>query len=450
MKQQEILKKIGLILKELNAQYDYLLTQESHINDLELELFAANARFLADHNDILRKVNAQALNVRPALPEHDHHAAPLNAFDTTNAPVQEPVILDQHFETHAPVETYTEPHQVIHLPETTESAPESVEPALAYQETRPVADEPAVTIEEYEHEAEPVEEKGFETPVAEVEPENQVTQEYVFHETIHVDTPPPPAYADTHIEEAREGNDHYDFIRHEPQVSNEQHEFSISSHSAEEERPPHVDLTADEPQHVDANEYAEPVNIAPVEPEPVAPAQEENSIFDHHPVEPQITVPIEEERPAYNFEAPEPVKEEAAAAPEPYTTPINEEPKPVEPEKPLTLHERLAAQLRGDKPAEVPLTQTVTSTFAAPQQPSQTPITDIKSAINLNDKMLFVKDLFNGYSLAYSEAIELLNRCKTMEEADQFLKANYVTKNRWTERPDTVDKFYAVLRRRFQ
>ncbi len=450
MKQQEILKKIGLILKELNEQYDYLLTQESHINDLELELFAANARFLADHNDILRKVNAQALNVRPALPEHDHHAAPLNAFDTTNAPVQEPVIIDQHFDAPTPVEAYAEPQQVIHLPETTESAPEPAEPTLAYQETRPVADEPAVTIEEYEHEAEPVEEKSFETPVAEVEPENQVTQEYVFHETIHIDTPPPPADADTHIEEARQSNDHYDFIRHEPQVSNEQHEFSISGHSAEEERPPHVDLTADEPQYVDANEYAEPVNIAPVEPEPVAPAHEERSIFDHHPVEPQITVPIEEERPAYSFEASEPVKEEVAAAPEPYTTPIHEEPKPVEPEKPLTLHERLAAQLRGDKPAEVPSTQTVTSTFATPQQQPQTAVTDIKSAINLNDKMLFVKDLFNGYSLAYSEAIELLNRCKTMEEADQFLKANYVTKNRWTERPDTVDKFYAVLRRRFQ
>ncbi len=449
MKQQEILKKIGFILKELNEQYDYLLTQEGHINDLELELFAANARFLGDHNDILRKVNTQALNLRPALPEHDQNATPVNAFDTANTVVQETVILDQHFDTHAPVDTYTEPQQVIHLPETTESAPEHTEPALAYQEPQPVADEPAVTIEEYEHEAEPVEEKSFDTPAASVEPEHQATQDHVFHKTVDIDTPPPPAYADTHIEEARESNDHYNFIRHEPQVSNEQHEFSISSHSAEEERPPHVDLTTEEPQPIDANEYAEPVNIAPVEPEPVAPAQEERSLFDH-PTEPQITVPIEEERPAYNFEAPEPVKEEAPSAPEPYTAPVHEAPKATEPEKPLTLHERLAAQLRGDKPAEASLAQPITSAYAAPQQQPQTAITDIKSAINLNDKMLFVKDLFNGYSLAYSEAIELLNRCKTMEEADQFLKANYVTKNRWTERPDTVDKFYAVLRRRFQ
>ena len=40
MKQQEILKKIGNILKELNEQYEYLQAGEAHINDLELELFA--------------------------------------------------------------------------------------------------------------------------------------------------------------------------------------------------------------------------------------------------------------------------------------------------------------------------------------------------------------------------------------------------------------------------
>jgi hypothetical protein len=77
------------------------------------------------------------------------------------------------------------------------------------------------------------------------------------------------------------------------------------------------------------------------------------------------------------------------------------------------------------------------------------PISDIKLAITLNDKLLYVKDLFNGYNLAYSEAIEILNRFNTFEEAARFLKTNYVSKNNWDSKPATVEKFYALLRRRY-
>jgi hypothetical protein len=77
------------------------------------------------------------------------------------------------------------------------------------------------------------------------------------------------------------------------------------------------------------------------------------------------------------------------------------------------------------------------------------PISDIKLAITLNDKLLYVKDLFNGYNLAYSEAIEILNRFNTFEEATRFLKTNYVTKNNWEGKPATTEKFYALLKRRY-
>ncbi len=82
-------------------------------------------------------------------------------------------------------------------------------------------------------------------------------------------------------------------------------------------------------------------------------------------------------------------------------------------------------------------------------QSAITPISDIKLAITLNDKLLYVKDLFNGYNLAYSEAIEILNRFNTFEEATRFLKTNYVTKNNWDSKPATTEKFYALLKRRY-
>lgn len=109
------------------------------------------------------------------------------------------------------------------------------------------------------------------------------------------------------------------------------------------------------------------------------------------------------------------------------------------PSRPLSINELIQQQ----KKAGVNVTQQFqTST-------SQEKVTDLKIAISLNDKLLFIKDLFNGYSLAYSEALELLNRFDNYAEADAFLQTNYALKNGWTEKPQTVDKFYTLLRKKF-
>lgn len=76
-------------------------------------------------------------------------------------------------------------------------------------------------------------------------------------------------------------------------------------------------------------------------------------------------------------------------------------------------------------------------------------ITDLKSVISLNDKMMFIKELFQGYNLAYSEAIEILNRFDAFESADNFLQKNYAIKNKWVDKQDVVDRFYEILNRRF-
>lgn len=76
-------------------------------------------------------------------------------------------------------------------------------------------------------------------------------------------------------------------------------------------------------------------------------------------------------------------------------------------------------------------------------------VRDLKSLISLNDKLLFVRDLFNGYSLAYSEALELLNRFDTFEAADNFLQQNYSSKNNWADKQSVADKFYEILNKRY-
>ncbi len=109
--------------------------------------------------------------------------------------------------------------------------------------------------------------------------------------------------------------------------------------------------------------------------------------------------------------------------------------------RPLSLNERISAQRKAGA-------MDANSLLSASRGGGDR-ITDIKSAISLNDKLLFIKDLFNGYSLAYSEAIELLNRYDDFASADAFLQTNYAKKNNWADKPVAVDKLYAILRRRF-
>lgn len=142
-------------------------------------------------------------------------------------------------------------------------------------------------------------------------------------------------------------------------------------------------------------------------------------------------------------EASESHQEEWAAAEE---EPDDVEEEAAEPEfetRPMSINEILANQMK-----EGAYTRPSDGRSVSPQQGSYA-ITNLKSSISLNDKLLFIKDLFNGYSLAYSEAIDLLERYDTFEEADHFLQTNYAVKNQWDKRPDTVNKLYSILHRRF-
>ncbi|HEY1007151.1 MAG TPA: hypothetical protein VGD92_08215 [Sphingobacteriaceae bacterium] len=273
MQKREIFKKIGGIITELNDQYQYLSQNPENLNDLELELFLANSSFLADHIEILRKLN--------------HIPEPVRA----SAPVPLPV----------------EP-----APEPEEQPAESELPAVfSFVE---------VTETAFDYEQKPVAE--------------------LFDRT----------------------------------------------------------LTAEEQAIIDRRMRTTEAPPAPEHAEPAAPAQ------------------------------PEPVEVIAQAEP------VSVESAPAQPPARVTINDVISSQ------AAAP---TVASRFSTHS------VTDLKSIISLNNKLLFIKDLFNGYSLAYSEAIELLNRFDNLDAADHFLKHNYAVKNKWESKPETVEKLYAILGRRF-
>ncbi len=294
MKQQEVFKKIGIILKELNDQYEYLVNNETELNDLELELFVANAHFLADHSEVLRKLSQQAAATAKPAPK--------------------------------PEEKYFEP--VVQ-----QAAPRPAE-----------------------------EQHSVKDGLTELLPDTTATQ-------ANADENPVP-HIDLRGDDT--GTD-YSYIRQEPEVI--RHELSVDDISNLEE--------------------------------------------EEEPVKAEI------EQPKAEIKV-EPVKE----------TPKAELKVEEKDEEPLTINQRISAQLNK------------TASRAAEHSQPQ-PIADLKQAITLNDKLLYIKDLFNGYNLAYSEAIDILNRYNSFDEADKFLKSNYATKNNWESKQSTVDKFYALLERRY-
>ncbi|TWJ04455.1 hypothetical protein JN11_00164 [Mucilaginibacter frigoritolerans] len=199
----------------------------------------------------------------------------------------------------------------------------------------------------------------------------------------------------------------------------------------EEEAIPEIDLTTPQLQ--------ETFSLIQEEPETIRHEliMDEADIWDDEEYQPKnepIAIIEEEEETPVVYITPEP---------EPYFEPIipivevKEEPVVyTEPDEVLTINQKMSSQL-GDKAG------------SKTDQLAIKPINDIKVAITLNDKLLYVKDLFNGYNLAYSEAIEILNRFESFEEAARFLKTNYVTKNNWESKPETTEKFYALLKRRY-
>jgi hypothetical protein len=334
MNQLEVFNKIGGIIKELNEQYKYLESNPQKLNDLELELFVANAHFLADHAEILSKLHLRNIPEKPQ--------ALAQRVDTKAEDIVEEV------RKVAPVTRVAIP-----------------EPAKAIEPPAKPVEPPA------EPKKTSILEKFFE-PVVQ-QPKRDLKRGVELADTSKVDEPAPSIDLTT-----ESPKDSYTFIMDEPEVI--RHE-----------------LVVDEDDDIEAD--------------------------------------IEETGTATEEDEEEEVAIEVPKAPIAAATPIvNEEPAK-DKDDVLTINQKISAQMG--------MVSNVT------EQAGAQAVTNLKAAITLNDKLLYIKDLFNGYSLAYSEAIEILNRFNTFEEANRFLNKNYIAKNNWDAKPETMDKFFALLKRRY-
>ncbi len=73
------------------------------------------------------------------------------------------------------------------------------------------------------------------------------------------------------------------------------------------------------------------------------------------------------------------------------------------------------------------------------------PIEDLKTVISLNDKIRFIKELFNSNSEQYALSINKLNSCNNLDEAMEYLNENF----EWNDTKTSFKEFLELIYRRF-
>ena len=367
IKQEAIFKKLGYILEELNEQHQYLAQNTQEFNQLELDLFLANAKFLADHIEIIKKIAVNQPN--------DNH----KASEKIEEDIQK---------------------------ETSENFPENLNhvPLIVEEEAEFDSNVQAIKIDNKQNSTPVFEE--MEEDIFKLDKDSS-SFEFILNAGNESDTI--ENIAPTENNEFRQDS----FIGNESKLNTEE-KFEFEEKTVDEifNRP----LSGEEERIIAENKKLSPLTLLEEQnfeeeeelgPEPFLVVKEE-------------ILPIIEEELALKFEP-------TPTLPQQTTELILEQPN-----KP-TLNEQLAGV---NNPKNTNL--------------KKSSITDLKQGINLNDKLLYIKDLFNGYNLAYAEAIEIANKLPSFDAAANFFQKNYAVKNNWSEKETTVAQFYELLQQRFR
>lgn len=189
----------------------------------------------------------------------------------------------------------------------------------------------------------------------------------------------------------------------------------------------------------DTEFYSEPLSA---EPEPETLSVEEEPV-----VEPEV---ISEEPAA----EPEVISQEVAV--ETAAEPSSEQVAVVTPEEvddDLPFFEDMPAEpapaiLNDVQPSsDVPVIDAMLDKHAWRTDMPGTAVKDIRSAISLNDRILFINFLFNEDPMSFQETLTKLNSMASFDEAATYMMTAFP---HWNWESDTVYRFMMALRRRLQ
>ncbi|MGC4102039.1 hypothetical protein [Ferruginibacter sp.] len=80
---------------------------------------------------------------------------------------------------------------------------------------------------------------------------------------------------------------------------------------------------------------------------------------------------------------------------------------------------------------------------------TESPIRDLKKAIGINDRFLYINELFRGDESMYERSIKTINSFSILPEAEYWIQRELKTKIGWDEDHEVVKQFIQLVRRRF-
>lgn len=77
------------------------------------------------------------------------------------------------------------------------------------------------------------------------------------------------------------------------------------------------------------------------------------------------------------------------------------------------------------------------------------PIRDLRKAIGVNDRYVFINELFRGDEVMYERSLKTINGFRIFAEAEYWIERELKVKLGWEEHKDATRVFYDLIRRRF-
>ncbi len=79
----------------------------------------------------------------------------------------------------------------------------------------------------------------------------------------------------------------------------------------------------------------------------------------------------------------------------------------------------------------------------------ETPVKDLRKAVGINDRFLYINELFRGDENMYERCIKTINSFNIYAEAEYWISRELKVKLGWKEDSPVVKQFDQLVKRRF-
>jgi len=77
------------------------------------------------------------------------------------------------------------------------------------------------------------------------------------------------------------------------------------------------------------------------------------------------------------------------------------------------------------------------------------PVRDLRRAIGINDRFVFISELFRNDEVMYERSIKTINNFRILPEAQYWIERELKVKLAWDENKESTRHFYQLVKRRF-